>query len=45
MEMEKKVSANIVVKSGLWYTVSNFAFRSVAFITTPIFARILTKAE
>lgn len=45
MEKEKKVSANIVVKSGLWYTISNFAFRSIAFITTPIFARILTKAE
>lgn len=41
----KKVSSNVVLKSGLWYTISNFAFRSIAFITTPIFARILTKAE
>ncbi|WP_321025791.1 lipopolysaccharide biosynthesis protein [Hungatella effluvii] len=40
-----KVSPKIVLKSGLWYTISNFAFRAVAFITTPIFARILTKAE
>lgn len=33
------------LKSGIWYTVSNFLSRSIGFITTPIFTRILTKAE
>lgn len=40
-----KPSSSVVLKSGLWYTISNFAFRAVAFITTPIFARILTQSE
>lgn len=33
------------LKSGIWYTFSNFLIRSIGFITTPIFTRILTKAE
>lgn len=33
------------LKSGIWYTASNFLIRSIGFITTPIFTRILTKAE
>lgn len=32
-------------KSGIWYTISNFLTRSIGFITTPIFTRLLTKAE
>lgn len=37
--------ANKVFKSGIWYTASNFLVKSIAFITTPIFTRLLTKAE
>ncbi len=33
------------LKSGIWYTASNFFVRSIGFITTPIFTRLLTKAE
>lgn len=33
------------LKSGIWYTASNFLTRSIGFITTPIFTRMLTKAE
>lgn len=33
------------LKSGLWYTVSNFFVRSIGFLTTPIFTRLLTHAE
>lgn len=36
---------NKALKSGIWYTASNFLIRSIGFITTPIFTRILTKAE
>ena len=45
MASEGKISADVVLKSGLWYTIGNFAFRAVAFITTPIFTRLLSKAE
>ena len=33
------------LKSGIWYTASNFLVRSIGFITTPIFTRLLTHAE
>lgn len=35
----------IVAKAGIWYTICNFAFRGMAFFTTPIFARMLSKKE
>lgn len=41
----KKPGSDIVVKAGLWYTVCNFLFRGVTFLVTPVFARLLTKAE
>lgn len=34
-----------VIKSGIWYTISNFLVKSIGFITTPIFTRLLTKEE
>ena len=33
------------LKSGVWYTLSNFLINGAAFITTPFFARLLTKTE
>ena len=33
------------IKSGFWFTVSNFVMRSIGFITTPIFTRLMTKGE
>jgi len=33
------------LKSGIWYTFSNFLVRGIGLITTPIFTRLLTKAE
>ena len=41
----KKKSSGVVLKAGIWYTVSNFVFRGMAFITTPVFTRLLTKGE
>ena len=38
-------SPAIVAKAGLWYTVCTFVFKALAFITTPFFARYMTKAE
>lgn len=33
------------LKSGLWYTISNFLVKGLGLITAPIFTRLLTKAE
>lgn len=33
------------LKSGVWYTLSSFLVKCMGFITTPIFARLLTKGE
>lgn len=33
------------LKSGVWYTLSNFFLRSIGLLTTPIFARLLSKYE
>lgn len=35
----------IAFKSGIWYTISNFLLKSIGFITTPIFTRVLTVEE
>ena len=35
----------LAIKSGIWYTLANFLVRTVTFLTTPIFTRLLTKAE
>ena len=33
------------VKAGMWYTVGNFINRGIAFISTPIFSRLLSKED
>lgn len=33
------------LKAGIWYTFSNFLSKGLIFLTTSIFARVLTKAE
>ena len=38
-------SNNILVKTGIWYTVCNFLFKAVTFLATPFFSRILSKGE
>lgn len=47
MSESKKTGASsqTVAKAGIWYTVCNFMFRGMAFITTPIFTRLLSKSE
>ena len=41
----KRGDSSLALKSGAWYVTSNFLVRAIAFITTPIFARLMTKAE
>lgn len=33
------------IKAGIWYTVGNFVNRGIAFLSTPVFARILSKED
>ena len=42
---ERNISTQKVVKSSIWYTISNFIVKGLAFLTLPIFARLMTKAE
>lgn len=35
----------IAIKSGFWYTVGDILFRTIGFLTTPIFTRLLSKSE
>lgn len=38
-------NTRLAIKVGFWYTVATFLTRGIAFITTPIFARVMTKAD
>lgn len=38
-------SAAKALKSGVWYTVSNFFVKGAGFLTTPIFTRIMTQEQ
>ena len=38
-------SNNKAFKAGFWYVISNFLVKGLAFITTPIFTRLMTKNE
>lgn len=33
------------LKAGIWYTLSNFLVKGIAFLSTPIFARMMSKAD
>ena len=41
----KGTSSGVVAKAGIYYTVCNFVFRGMAFLATPVFARLMSKAE
>lgn len=42
---EHRISTSVLVKSSFWYTISSYLTHAIGFITTPIFTRILSKAE
>lgn len=45
MNKDSSKNSNIVLKSGFWYTISNFFMKGIAFITLPIFSRMLSNTE
>ena len=44
-EQEKRGSTGLALKAGIWYVISNFLVKAMAFITTPIFARLMSEAD
>lgn len=44
-ESNGNTKAGVVIKAGIWYTLSSFLTKGVAFLTTPIFARLLSSNE
>lgn len=44
-EKEKRGSASLALKAGFWYVVSTFLVKSLSFITTPIFSRLMSKSD
>lgn len=41
----KSLLNNKVVKAGSWYTITEFFIKGIAFLTIPIFSRLLTPAD
>ncbi len=41
----KDENSTKALKAGVWYTVSSFLRKGISFISTPIFARLLSKSE
>ena len=41
----KRGDTRLAVKAGAWYVVSSFLVKGMAFITTPIFTRIMSQAD
>lgn len=41
----KQNNSSVAIKSGIWFTICNIITKSIGFLTTPLFTRILTKTE
>lgn len=44
-ESKHNTKTRVVIKAGIWYTLSSFLTKGVAFITTPIFTRLLSSND
>ena len=40
-----RLSTSLAVKSGIWYVLGTFVTKGLAFLTTPIFARLMSPAD
>lgn len=45
IQQEARGSTKLALKAGLWYVISNFLVRSMSFLTTPIFTRLLSTEQ
>ena len=44
-EVESRGSSKLAIKAAFWYVLSNFLVKALAFITTPIFARLMNTVD
>lgn len=44
-EKIQRGSTGLALKAGFWYVISNFLVKALSFITTPIFARLMTAEQ
>jgi len=44
-EKEKRGSTSLALKAGFWYVVSNFLGKAISYITTPLFARLMSAEQ
>ena len=45
MTSDRNITSGELVKSSLWYTVGNYIKKGIMYLTVPLFARLMTKAE
>ncbi|MBE6038985.1 MAG: hypothetical protein E7218_07305 [Anaerofustis stercorihominis] len=41
----KRGDTSLAVKAGFWYVVSSFLIKGISFLTTPIFSRLMSRAD
>jgi len=44
-EKEQRGSTKLALKAGAWYVISSFLVKALSFVTTPIFARLMSSAD
>ena len=44
-EVIQRGNSALALKAGFWYVFSSFVVKAIGFITTPIFSRLMTKAD
>lgn len=44
-EKIQRGSSSLAIKAGFWYVISNFLVKAISFITTPIFARLMSAEQ
>lgn len=42
---KEPINSGILIKSSLWYTVTNFLTKAISFITIPIFTRLMSQQQ
>ena len=45
MDVNPKARDSAALRAGVWYTIGNFVNKGLIFLTTPVFARIMTKSD
>lgn len=44
-ETGKSVRSGVVIRAGIWYTMSSFMTKGISFLSTPVFTRLLSSSD